>query len=89
MDREIERWVCKKRSDGPDGFEFAVVSGEEIVAWVERREDAEFIARSRDVVPRLVDEIILLMSGIDNIRDFVHTLDINLHQLDTKMKDRL
>jgi hypothetical protein len=89
MGREIERWVCKQRTDGPAGFDFAVMSGSETIAWVARREDAEFIARARDVVPRLVDEIILLMSGIDNIRNFVHTLDINLHQLDAEMKDRL
>ena len=89
MGRNFERWVCREHPGGPEGFSFAVRAGEEVIAWVKRKEDAEFIARAREVVPRLVDEITILMSGIDNIRNFVHTLDIDLHQLDAEMKNRL
>ena len=89
MSRETEKWICKESTDGPAGFSFAVISGDEIISWVKRREDAEFMARAREVVPRLVDETTILMTGLDNIRNFVHTLDIDLSQLDIDMKNRL
>ena len=89
MGRITEKWICREIADGPEGFPFAVLSGEEVISWARRREDAEFMARAREVVPRLVDEITILMTGIDNIRNFVHTLDIDLSQLDAEMKNRL
>ncbi len=89
MNREFDNWECKEHSDGPSGFPYAVISGEEIIAWARKQEDAEFIARARGVVPRLVSELALLLSGLENISNFVHTLDADLHELDTEMKNRI
>ena len=89
MNSEAESWECREHPDGPLGFPFAVMMGEHIVSWVRKQEDAEFIARAREVVPRLVKEITVLMSGIDNIRNFVHTLDSDLYNLDAEIKNRL
>ena len=89
MSRESDHWECKEHPDSPSGFPFAVISGEEIIAWARRQEDGEFIARARGVVPRLVTELSLLLSGLENISNFVHTLDTDLHELDTEMKNRL
>lgn len=89
MHREIERWECRERRDGPPGFRFAVTAGDDLICWVRNLEEAEFIARTREVIPRLVDEISLLMSGIDGIRNFMQTLDSNLIELDSEMKKRL
>lgn len=89
MAEDTSPWVCEKVPSGPRGFPFAVMNGSEVVAWVKSKEDAEFISRAREVVPRLVNEIVLLMSGIDNISNFVHTLEENLHSIDKEMKIRL
>ncbi|NQU05544.1 MAG: hypothetical protein HQ568_05585 [Calditrichaeota bacterium] len=85
-DIKRELWECIEDSDGPEGYRHAVKSDDKIIAWVRRKEDAEFISRSRDVVPRLVKEIMLLMSGIDNVRSFLRSLDDNLKDLDVEMK---
>ncbi len=89
MKKGGERWKCEQQPGGPENFPYAVMSGDEVISWAKTQEDAEFIARARDVVPRLVDEITLLMSGVDNIRNFVRNLDEDLHALEAEMKRRL
>ncbi|MCF7809815.1 hypothetical protein K9N50_02365 [bacterium] len=81
-----ELWECIEDLDGPDGYHYAVKSGDRIIAWVGNIEDAEFISRSCDIVPRLVKEIMILMNGLDNVRDFMRSLDDGLKNLDVEMK---
>jgi hypothetical protein len=85
-DNKRELWECIKHSDGPEGYQYAVKSGDKIIAWVGNIEDAELISRSHDIVPRLVKEIMLLMNGMDNVRDFLKSLDHDLKNLDVEMK---
>ena len=85
-DTKRELWECVEDSNGPEGYQCAVKSGDRIIVWVGNIEDAEFISRSHDIVPRLVKEIMILMSGLDNVRDFMRSLDDDLKNLDVEMK---
>ena len=85
-DTKRELWECVEDLDGPEGYKCAIKSGDKIIAWVGNIEDAEFISRSRDIVPRLVKEIMILMNGLDNVRDFMRSLDDNLENLDVEIK---
>lgn len=89
MSESNDLWKVEANPDGKSEFPFRVKTGDTVICLVKNREDAEFITRARDVMPRLVSEMNLLMSGIDNIRNFVRMLDSNLTELDFEMKKRL
>ena len=89
MVKTADNWDCVAYPEGSPDFPFAVKSNGRIICLVKRHEDAGFIAHARDVLPRLVGELNLLMSGVDNIRNFIHALDSDLKDLDVEMKKRL
>lgn len=52
-----EHWRCEAVPNGPPGFPFAILSSEEVVAWVKRPADAAFITSARHEVRQLALEL--------------------------------
>ncbi|HEY8517701.1 MAG TPA: hypothetical protein VIS07_19505 [Candidatus Binatia bacterium] len=57
MQASREHWSCQAIPGGPPGFPYAILSGDEVLAWVKRSSDAAFITVARDEVRQLALEL--------------------------------
>lgn len=53
-------WSCDVRPDGPLGFRFAILEGDEVLAWVKCARDAAFITEARGL-----DEVALELKHLE------------------------
>lgn len=60
--------ISRDIPNGPEGFTFAILNGETVIAWVKTEADADFIVSASSKISSLEDEVSWLEGEVSRSR---------------------